>query len=94
MAILGTVFAQSNRDRDILVDEIFRNGKNNNGTFVPPDYEVITKSPLGSLTALPKCGEGEDFNKKICVPYHNCDPVTNTVVEDTQNFGEGLIDIR
>nr|2B9L_A Chain A, prophenoloxidase activating factor [Holotrichia diomphalia] len=68
----------------------------NASEYIPPGYEIVTKAPLGALTALPRCGTGADQGKKVCIVYHRCDGVTNTVTpeEVINTTGEGIFDIR
>lgn len=90
--LLITIQAQNNADKDAAVSQIFGNASE----YIPPGYEIVTKAPLGSLMALPKCGMGPDEGKKVCVPYYRCDSETNTVTpeEVINTTGEGVIDIR
>lgn len=58
-------------------------------------YEVVsTQRTSGSLSALDRCGEGKNKGVNICVPYYNCDGVTNFIKVDSATDGFGLIDIR
>lgn len=56
--------------------------------------EEISPEPLTSFGALEKCGEGEQKDNFVCVPYYNCDPFTNRVVEIPEVDGTNTIDIR
>ncbi|GJQ81591.1 hypothetical protein Trydic_g9966 [Trypoxylus dichotomus] len=89
--LLIGVQAQDDPNKEAAISQIFGNGSD----FIPAGYELVTKAPLASIFALPKCGTGPDEGKKICVNYHRCDPDTNTVTpEDVNTTGQGLIDIR
>ncbi|KAI4458059.1 serine protease-related [Holotrichia oblita] len=90
--LLIKIQAQNNADKDAAVFQIFGNASE----YIPPGYEIVTKAPLGSLMALPRCGTGPDEGKKVCVPYYRCDSETNTVTpeEVINTTGEGVIDIR
>ncbi len=48
-----------------------------NDDFINADflemYEEVTQAPLVSFGALPRCGEGNETNRFLCVPYYNCE---------------------
>lgn len=78
-------------DDAALIGELFPAEKTDD--FMKNYVEVTT--PKGqSYGALEKCGEGSSEGVKICIPYHQCDGVTKTVIEDGTTNGFGLIDIR
>lgn len=91
-AALFLIGVNAQNDKDAAISNIFGNGSE----YIPPGYEIITKAPLGSLMALPRCGTGAEEGKKVCVVYHRCDPDTNTVTpeEVINTTGEGIFDIR
>ncbi|XP_063911678.1 phenoloxidase-activating factor 2-like isoform X2 [Zophobas morio] len=66
--------------------------------FVPTNYEILTTPTMGSFGAQERCGEGEGKGLLHCVPYHRCDPETNTTIPEEQEAPEidysTLIDIR
>lgn len=65
-------------------------------------YEDITLAPgPKGFGALFKCGEDPNQSNFKCVPYSQCDPTTNTIIEepDPKNnakavFGFGTLDVR
>lgn len=65
-------------------------------------YEDITVTPgPRGFGALFKCGEDPNESNFKCVPYSQCDPTTNTIIEtpDPKNsgkevFGFGTLDVR
>ncbi|KAI4471158.1 serine protease-related [Holotrichia oblita] len=58
--LLIKIQAQNNADKDAAVFQIFGNASE----YIPPGYEIVTKAPLGSLMALPRCGTGPDEGKR------------------------------
>ncbi|XP_048516670.1 phenoloxidase-activating factor 2 isoform X1 [Dendroctonus ponderosae] len=88
--IVALVGAQPVDDAS-LIGDLFPTEKSDD--FMKNYVEVTT--PKGqSYGALEKCGEGSSEGVNICVPYHLCDGVTKTVIEDGSTNGFGLIDIR
>lgn len=55
--------------------------------------EEIPKPPPKNFGALQKCGEGNHKNKK-CVPYYNCDPLINTIIDYPEVDGSDKIHPR
>lgn len=44
-------------------------------------YELVPQDSLETLTAIQKCGEGNDSGLHRCVPYHQCNPLDNIINE-------------
>lgn len=76
---------------DAAIENVFGGG---NGSLLR-DYEVVTKAPLVSLGAIEKCGGGADAGIHRCVPYYDCNPISNIIdeIEPPEN-GFGLLDTR
>ncbi|EEZ99183.2 phenoloxidase-activating factor 2 [Tribolium castaneum] len=90
IALTSLVFAQDNKED--AINSIF--GTNSSFADFLSNYEEVTPPPLKSFGALTKCGEGEQQNRFVCVPYYNCDPNTNTVQENADIDGTNKINIR
>lgn len=60
--------------------------------YIPPDFEEVTLSTVGSIGAIEKCGEGQGKGLFKCVPYHRCDPYTNTTIPETEDNDENYQD--
>lgn len=93
---LQLVCAQNDPDKRKAIEDLFAR-PDNKDPF--KDLEEVPTTPSGSISALEKCGEGVRLGRSRCVPYHQCDPLTNTIFNDTEEVvkntnGFGLIDIR
>jgi kallikrein len=90
--LLSASLVLAQKDVDDAINSIFLSN-NSLDTFLS-DYEEITPPPLKSIGALEKCGEGEQRNRFVCVPYYNCNADTHTVEENPDLDGSRRIDIR
>ncbi|RZC40173.1 tryptase alpha/beta-1-like [Asbolus verrucosus] len=90
--LIFTSLVCAQQDPEDAINNIF----SNNGTFDDflRNYEEVTQPPLKSLAALTKCGEGDQKDRFVCVPYYNCDPSTNTVQANPAIDGTNKINIR
>lgn len=62
-------------------------------SFFDNFYEV-TSEGSDSFGALKECAENFSDRRHICVPYHHCDPETNTITQTGTYDGYGIINIR
>ncbi|KAJ8921968.1 hypothetical protein NQ315_008605 [Exocentrus adspersus] len=59
-----------------------------------PGFEPVPTEPTDpSRGYIPKCGEGKDQGKRMCVNYDYCDPDTNTIIQNGVTAGFGVINI-
>ena len=58
------------------------------------NYVEVPTPPPESVGAIPKCGEGVQKGRYLCVPYYNCDPLTNTVVDYPEVDGSAIKEPR
>ncbi|CAG9765248.1 unnamed protein product [Ceutorhynchus assimilis] len=75
------------------ITDFFKNSNNQTHDPFVNLVEVTSPKPTG-FGSLDKCGEGAGQGINVCVPYHQCDSVTNTIVQDGRSDGFGKIDIR
>lgn len=61
--------------------------------WVPGYVPISTSTTEGSRSYVPKCAEGRNFGKRLCVIYEKCDGRTNTIVPNgTRTYSR--IDVR
>ncbi|RZC40172.1 Trypsin domain containing protein [Asbolus verrucosus] len=72
-----------------LISLAFANERRDDDFF--SNFEEVTSPPPESLGAVPKCGEEEQKDKFMCVPYFNCDPSSNTIVDNPIVDGSNTI---
>lgn len=87
LSLLFLVRGQISRPNNSVIQAV-------NDIFNATFYEEVTQGPLRSYGALKKCGENERQGQDVCVPYYNCDPTANTVIQTGEFDGFDVIDIR
>uniref|UniRef100_A0A1B0B499 Phenoloxidase-activating factor 2 n=1 Tax=Glossina palpalis gambiensis TaxID=67801 RepID=A0A1B0B499_9MUSC len=79
------------------VNRVFNNTINNQRSSEPFNRgigHIVTPVPISDAEPLANFQSISGRSQCNCVPYHMCDPTTNTVTEDGSFDGFGLIDLR
>lgn len=79
-----------------LIESVFGTGNTKTSSNNRGFANIVTPEPIITPTSSPQVLMVDTKDECVCVPYHMCDPATNTVREegDGDFDGFGVIDVR